>query len=172
VLGWRPNGTVQDCIDAGGVFLIMRPRLISPFGLWWREIVFAIWLRRPYYNNQWNIANPRRIPHSVAVRQRAARDRGERWSGENPVGRLVGWWLSIRRAVVLTLSALLLTGVVVLVLLGAVTGTVFDEVVYHTRNLVSEVGGGLVLAGFASVALCWRSRGRSRSRTTRRRGRR
>src|ERR671939_337545 len=41
VLGWRPNGTVEEVIAAGGAFLIQRQRPISPMGLWYREIVFA-----------------------------------------------------------------------------------------------------------------------------------
>ena len=75
VLGWRPDGTVEECIRAGGVFLIRKPSRVSPFGLWWREIIFAIWLRLPLYNVQWNLHNPRRIRPAVAREQRARRDR-------------------------------------------------------------------------------------------------
>jgi hypothetical protein len=75
VLGWRPGCTVDEVIRAGGAFVIWR-RVTTPLVVTLAEVWLGIWLRWPLYNHQWNQHNPRRIPISVAVEQRRARDRG------------------------------------------------------------------------------------------------
>lgn len=132
VLGWRPNGTVEECIAAGGVFLIMEPRKISPMGLWWREIVFAIWLRLPLYNVQWNLHNPRRVRPDVAREQRVKRDLS-RVTNPVVVGspggalKVARRWVSAPVAAMAVLSTLLL-------LIPGVPTAVEDGVVWSWSN--------------------------------------
>lgn len=112
VPGWRPNGTAQEVIDAGGAFVIWQGRTV-PLLLSWGEIVFAIWLRRPLYNVQWNQANTRRIKPSVAREQRAKRDLA-RGTTTAPVRSSAGVlkvakrWMSVPVVSVAALSTLLL----------------------------------------------------------------
>lgn len=166
VPGWRPNGTPEEIIAAGGVFLIRKPGLISPFNLWWQEIVFAIWLRRPYYNDKWNRANHRRIPISVQYRQREARDRGEVHSGVGHIGRAHLAWLSARRTVTVALSMLALVGVLAVTLTTGALGYGVD----HIRGVVGVVlvGGGALMY-VLTEAKPTRRRRRRRVTTRRRR---
>lgn len=168
VPGWRPNGTPKEIIAAGGVFPILGPRKISPWGLWWREIVFAIWLRRPLYNHMWNLGNPRRITISEQYRQREARDRGQQFSGVGTVGRAVYWWASVRRMVTMSMMAVSLLGVGVLFLPGMPAANlaveVWDWVVGNAREL-----GLLILLGCSALMFTGKpTRTRRRRRSTRR----
>lgn len=72
VPGWRPNGTVDEVIAAGGAYIIWRGRW-SPMGLAMRESL-AIWGLRPLYNYQGNRRNRRRIEKYKATTQRMERD--------------------------------------------------------------------------------------------------
>jgi hypothetical protein len=73
VPGWRPDGTVDDIIAAGGVYRIWHGRTV-PLLLSLGEVVYAIKLKRPYYNHQWNLGNRRRIPLHKQENQRQLRD--------------------------------------------------------------------------------------------------
>lgn len=59
VLGYRPNGTVQEVIAAGGVFIIWQARTV-PLILSLVEVIYAIKIKRPVHNRQWNTGNRRR----------------------------------------------------------------------------------------------------------------
>lgn len=182
VPGWRPGGTVEEVIAAGGVFLIWQGR-VSPLSVWWREIVFAIWLRRPLYNHVWNLGNPRRIPISVQHRQREARDRGEAYSGAGRISRAHLAWLSVRRSVTVALATVVVVGLLGVALVsgflttaatgvGDATGAGVDGVVWAATHR-HAVGSGLVIGGgvWFLTTLKPRRRRRSPSRSSRTRRR-
>lgn len=73
VLGWSPDGTVDDIMAAGGYYNIWQGWTV-PLFLSIGEVLIAIKLRRPYYNYQWNQTNPRRIPIYEQESQRELRD--------------------------------------------------------------------------------------------------
>lgn len=73
VLGWRPDGTVEDVMAAGGYWNIWQGRTV-PLLLSIGEVLIAIKMRRPYYNYQHNQRNRRRIPIPVQEEQRELRD--------------------------------------------------------------------------------------------------
>lgn len=179
VPGWRPNGTPAEIIAAGGVFLIRKPGLISPFSLWWQEIVFAIWLRRPYYNECWNKANPRRIPISVQYRQREARDRGEAFSGVGRISRTHLAWLSVRRTVTVTVATVMVVALLGVALVsgfltaaatgvGDAAGAGVDGVVWAATHR-RELGSGLLVAGGVWFVTTLKPRRRRRTSTRARR---
>jgi hypothetical protein len=180
VPGWRPGGTVEEVIAAGGAFLIYQGR-VSPWGLWWREVVFAIWLRRPYMNECWNKANPRRIPISVQYRQREARDRGEAYSGAGRITRTHLAWLSVRRSVTVAVATVVVVGLLGVALVtgfltavaagvGAAAGTGADGVVWAATHR-HEVGSGLVIGAGVWFLTTLKPRRRPRPRSTRTRRR-
>lgn len=74
VPGWRPDGTVDEVIAAGGAVVIfqfrMVPLILTSLELW------AILVCRPVYNDQRNRGNRRRITRAEAAAQRRQRDRG------------------------------------------------------------------------------------------------
>jgi hypothetical protein len=80
VLGWTPNGTVDDLITAGGYFAIWQGRTV-PLLLSLGEIFIAIKLKRPMYNHSFNLGNRRRIPIYEAENQRELRDLARREHG-------------------------------------------------------------------------------------------
>lgn len=180
VPGWRPNGTVEEVIAAGGAFLIWQGR-VSPMSLWCREILFAIWLRRPYMNDCWNKANPRRIPISVQYRQREARDRGEAYSGAGRISRAHLAWLSVRRSATVAVAAVAVIGLMVVALVtgflaaavagvGVAAGASVDGVVWAATHR-HEVGTGLlVVAGVWFVTTLKPARRRPARRRPGRRG--
>jgi hypothetical protein len=73
VLGYRPNGTIEEVIAAGGVFIIWQARTV-PLVLSLVEVIYAIKIRRPVHNRQWNMNNRRRSRHGDidALRTRQA----------------------------------------------------------------------------------------------------
>lgn len=73
VLGWHPDGTVDDILDAGGYWNMWQGWTV-PLFLSIGEVLIAIKLRRPYYNYQWNQGNRRRIPIYEQESQRELRD--------------------------------------------------------------------------------------------------
>jgi hypothetical protein len=73
VPGWRPDGTVDEVIAAGGAVAIFQFRMV-PLILTWLEFWAIVW-GRPMYNVQHN-RNPRRITRAGAVAQRQQRDWG------------------------------------------------------------------------------------------------
>lgn len=77
VPGWRSGGTVREVVAAGGARPLWQARTV-PLVLTLVEILYAIRLRRPLYNDQHNRGNPRRIPKADQLRQRARRDAGVR----------------------------------------------------------------------------------------------
>lgn len=180
VPGWRPNGTVDEVIAAGGAFLIYQGR-VSPWGLWYREVVFAIWLRAPLYNHSWNLGNPRRIPISVQYRQREARDRGEAYSGVGRIGRVHLAWLSARRSLTVAVATVAAVGVLGVALVagfltaaatgvGDAAGASVDGVVWAATHR-REVGSGLLVGAgvwFVTTLKPRRRRPAQRSRTRRR----
>ncbi|MGH3783973.1 MAG: hypothetical protein ACRDRO_25995, partial [Pseudonocardiaceae bacterium] len=178
VPGWRPNGTVEEVIAAGGAFRIYQGR-VSPWGLWWREILFAIWLRAPLYNHMLNQANPRRIPISVQYRQREARDRGEAYSGVGRIGRAHLAWLSAHRTVTVALATVAVVALLGVALVsgflttaatgvGDAAGAGVDGVVWAATHR-HAVGSGLVIGGgvWFLTTLKPRRRRRSPSRSSR-----
>lgn len=80
VPGWRSDGTVGEVIAAGGAFPLWQGRTV-PLILTCLEILFAIRLRFPLYNDKHNHGNPRRIAMSTAIEQRADRDARRRLEG-------------------------------------------------------------------------------------------
>jgi len=73
VLGWHPDGTVEQVMAAGGYRNTWQGRTV-PLLLSIGEILIAIKLRRPLYNHQWNLGNRRRIPIYMQEDQRQLRD--------------------------------------------------------------------------------------------------
>ena len=110
VPGWRPNGTVDEVIKAGGAVVIVRFRMV-PLILTWLELA-AIVVGRPRYNVLLNRRNPRRIPKWKAVEQRRERDARR---GSQPWGAPSGRWVHQVVGV-----GLLVLGVLVLASLAAV----------------------------------------------------
>lgn len=135
VPGWRPNGRVEEVIAAGGVFVIFQGR-VSPFGLWWREILFAIWLRLPLYNNQHNLHNPRRLSNYAVY--------GQRFPARYRLGRVVQT----------ALAAFMALGALAFVASGGIS---------WLTNHGGELGAGFVLACLAAV-LCKHRKPRRRRR--------
>lgn len=72
VPGWRPNGTVDEVIAAGGATVVCRFQTVRAI-LTALEIL-TIRYGLPTYNDQHNRGNPRRIPKWKAVEQRRERD--------------------------------------------------------------------------------------------------
>lgn len=80
VLGWRQDGTLDEVIAAGGVYPIWQGWTV-PLLLSVGEVFYAIRIKRPYYNYQWNLGNSRRIPIPKAEDQRELRDVMRRGTG-------------------------------------------------------------------------------------------
>jgi hypothetical protein len=59
VLGYRPNGTIQEVLAAGGFYVIWQARTV-PLILSMVEVIYAIKIKRPVHNLQWNTRNRRR----------------------------------------------------------------------------------------------------------------
>jgi len=111
VLGWRPNGTVEEVIAAGGAKVVCRFGMVA---LILTQLEFwAIRLGLPVYNDKWNRGNPRRIPKWRAVEQRRERDARR---GSQPWGAPSGRWARQLAGVVL-----LVFGVLLLASLAAMT---------------------------------------------------
>jgi hypothetical protein len=109
VPGWRPNGTVDEVIAAGGATVVCQFRTVRAI-LTVLEIL-TIRYGLPVYNDQHNRGNPRRIPKWLAVEQRRERDARR---GLQPWGALTGrWGIPVRQLV----GALLLVAGVLVVLL-------------------------------------------------------
>jgi len=109
VPGWRPNGTVEEVVAAGGAAVIVQFRMV-PLILTWLEFA-AIVVGRPKYNVLLNRGNRRRIPKWKAVEQRRERDARR---GSQPWGAPSGRW--VRQVVG---AVLVVAGVLVLASLAA-----------------------------------------------------
>ena len=109
VPGWRPNGTVEEVVAAGGAAVIVQFRMV-PLILTWLEFA-AIVVGRPKYNVLLNRGNRRRIPKWKAVEQRRERDARR---GSQPWGAPSGRW--VRQLVG---AVLVVAGVLVLASLAA-----------------------------------------------------
>lgn len=79
VPGWRPDGTAQEIINAGGVHITFQAWTV-PLVLTLVETFYSIKWRRPVYNDINNHGNRRRIPLSEQYAQAAIRN------GQVPTG--------------------------------------------------------------------------------------
>ncbi len=101
VPGWRPNGTIEEVIAAGGVYKVWQGRTVML--ILCSVEYLTIKLGRPRYNDVWNRSNPRRITKRRARRARLIRDFG--------LAPVVGALQHLAGAVVLVCVVLLLVAV-------------------------------------------------------------
>lgn len=161
VLGYRPGGTVQECIDAGGVFIIWQARTV-PLILSLVEVIVAIKLRRPVHNRQWNTGNRRRSGQreiqSLRVQQALVQESGLPMPPQ-----------PVRAGGGLRIAAVIAVLFGVLMFLPGMPGAdgvlwVRDWVLAHRAELIgwSVLVGGLVFVGPAMLKRKRRRRSRRR----------
>lgn len=166
VPGWSPHGRPQDVVQAGGAFVIYQG-LVSPFGLWWREILMIL-TRRPYYNVQWNRHNPRQIPKWVAEEQRVCRDKNIPYTQRGWDRGLWGYLYRAGQILAGLLTVAVLAGVGWLFWPGHIGWVTVAWCVANWRVLAVL----LLLAGISAMVTKLKPRRRRRRSSSRSRGRR